>query len=65
MERGPARCSSIARGLKELAEAMLTRAKAAPGTRETAITLLAADALLTFALEAASESEPQRLADFC
>ena len=41
--------------LQHIAERLLEIAKAGPPTRETAITLLAADALITFACEAAAE----------
>lgn len=51
--------------LKEIAESLITEAKSAPiGSRETAMMLLAADAMITFACEAVAELEPGRLAGF-
>ena len=38
------------------AESLLREAKSGPPTRETALTLLAADALITFAMEAEAEA---------
>jgi hypothetical protein len=38
-------------------------AKSAPPSRDTALTLLAADALITWACEAAAELEPQSLGE--
>lgn len=49
--------------LRELAEQLLTAAKSGPPTRETALTLLAADALITFACEAVAEEAPERLGE--
>jgi hypothetical protein len=41
----------------------LALAQSGPPSRETAITLLAADALMTFACEAMAEGAPERLGD--
>ena len=41
--------------LSTAAEQLLEQAKEGPPTRETALTILAADALVTFACEAAGE----------
>jgi hypothetical protein len=49
--------------LRTAAEQLLERAKSGPPTRDTALTLLAADALITFACEAAGESDPRGLVE--
>lgn len=41
--------------LRSLGESLMHAAKSGPPTRETAMTLLAADALITFAMEAEAE----------
>jgi hypothetical protein len=51
--------ASLHRTGKEL----MSIAKTAPPTHDTAMTLLAADALITFACEAVAEEEPERLAE--
>lgn len=50
--------------LRRAGERLLSQAIAAPPSRDTAVTLLAADALMTFACEAIAESHPEDLADF-
>ena len=59
----PARTTSLAQELRSLADVLLAEAKEGPASRETALTLLAADALVTYACEVTAESEPARLAD--
>ncbi len=49
--------------LTEIAENLLSEAKSAPPGRDTALTLLAADALITYACEALAEGEPEGLAN--
>ncbi len=49
--------------LRDLADRLLEQAKSGPPTHETALTLLAADALVTLACEAVAETDPSRLAD--
>jgi hypothetical protein len=44
--------------LRSAAEALLARARTAPPGRETALTLLTADALITYACEAAADAAP-------
>lgn len=53
----------LAGRLRQAAEALLTAAQCAPASRDTALTLLAADALMTFACEATAESAPERLGE--
>ena len=47
--------------LQVTANALLEQAKRGGSDRETALTLLAADALVTFACELAAETAPERL----
>ena len=49
--------------LTEIAENLLSEAKSAPPARDTALTLLAADALITYACEALGEGDPERLGE--
>jgi hypothetical protein len=49
--------------LEAVAEQLLAEAKAGPQNRDTALTLLAADTLITFACEAIAERDPGALAD--
>ncbi len=49
--------------LRAVAEDLLAAAKAGPPTHDTALTLLAADALITLACEWVGETEPQRLGE--
>jgi hypothetical protein len=48
--------------LRQAGDALLAAARSGPPTRETALTLLAADALMTFACEALAEVDPDGLA---
>ncbi len=49
--------------LRSVAESLLAEARAMPASHDTALTLLAADALMTFACEAMAEAAPERLED--
>jgi hypothetical protein len=49
--------------LRRMAEQLLALAKGGPPTHETALTLLAADALITLACEWVAETRPGVLAD--
>jgi hypothetical protein len=49
--------------LRGVAEDLLAAATAGPPTHETALTLLAADALITLACEWVGETEPRRLGE--
>jgi len=49
--------------LRLIGEALMTEAKLAPATHDTAIKLLAADALITYACEAVAEQQPEKLAE--
>ncbi len=59
----PPASSDIPKALEETANRLLERAKSGSPSRETALDLLAADALITFALEAQGEADPRRLID--
>jgi hypothetical protein len=48
--------------LRQLGDGLLAQAKSEPASRDTALTLLAADALMTFACEALAEVDPGGLA---
>ncbi len=50
--------------LRRAGERLLAEAIAMPPSRDTAVTLRAADALMTFACEALAERHPEDLADF-
>ena len=52
---------SIPDTLRAAAEDLLARAQAAAANRDTALSLLAPDALMTYACEAVAESAPERL----
>lgn len=62
--RGAPTDRSIGAVLKGVAESLIARAKSAPQDRETALTILAADALVTLACEALAESDPAALREF-
>jgi hypothetical protein len=47
--------------LRQLGDGLLAQAKSEPASRDTALTLLAADALMTFACEALAEVDPSGL----
>jgi hypothetical protein len=49
--------------LRTAANALVDQAKQGGSDRETALTLLAADALVTYACELAAEKAPQRLGE--
>jgi len=49
--------------LKDLAESLMEEAKSGPPTHDTAMTLLAADALITYACEVVAEQEPEKLGE--
>ena len=49
--------------LQAAANGLLEQAKLGGSGRETALTLLAADALVTFACELAAETAPEQLGD--
>ncbi len=49
--------------LERLAQILLDQARRGKANRETAITLLAADALITYACESIAESSPADLAE--
>ena len=53
----------IVQQLRLLADRLLEEAKAGPPNHETAITLLAADALITCSCELVAEIRPQELAE--
>lgn len=55
---------SIDETLRRAAESLIMKAKSAPQTRDTAMTVLAADALVTLACEALAESDPAGLGEF-
>jgi hypothetical protein len=59
----PAREVGWASVLADAGAKLLARAKAMPPSREAALTLLAADALMTYACEALAEQAPERLGD--
>ncbi len=54
--------TAYSKQLSEIAENLLSEAKSAPPSRDTALTLLTADALITYACEALAEGDPERLA---
>ena len=49
--------------LRAAGERLLGTARSAPPSRDTALTLLAADGLMTFACEALAEEAPERLGE--
>jgi hypothetical protein len=55
--------ADVPAALEALAGQLLAEAKAGPQNRGTALTLLAADTLITFACEAVAERDPGALAD--
>ncbi len=48
--------------LRQIGDGLLAEAQSGPPSRRTALTLLAADALMTWACEAQAELDPQGLA---
>ncbi|MEE8193085.1 MAG: hypothetical protein V3T74_10100 [Gemmatimonadales bacterium] len=55
--------TSLPAALRAAADQLIEQAKSGPPTRDTALTILAADALITFACEAAGEADPPSLAE--
>ena len=53
----------IEQQLRRAADGLLEEAKTGGAGRDTALTLLAADALVTFACEVTAETAPERLGD--
>ena len=49
--------------LRRIGEELMHEAKSDPSTHDTAMKLLAADALITFACEAVAEQQPEKLAE--
>ena len=54
---------TVAEQLQRAGEGLMLEAKFGTPNRDSAMTLLAADALITFAQEALAELEPERLAE--
>ncbi|UCG85636.1 MAG: hypothetical protein JSW71_17155 [Gemmatimonadota bacterium] len=48
--------------LRKMARRLVEEAKSGPPSHDTAMTLLAADALITFSCEVVAEQQPERLA---
>ncbi len=59
----PARGVEVASVLADAGSKLLARAEAMPPSREAALALLAADALMTYACEALAEQAPERLGE--
>jgi len=59
-----ARAGTLADRLAQAGQAALQTVLAQPGDRSAALDLLAADALVTLALLAEAESQPERLEEF-
>ena len=59
----PASPTSLSAALSTVAEQLLEQAREGPPTHDTALTILAADALITFACEAAGEADPRSLVE--
>ena len=57
------RLEDLAGTLEDLAETLMEEAKSGPAGHDTAMTLLAADALITYACEVVAEREPERLGE--
>jgi len=62
-QRGSPTGGQFAEQLRRVGEELMVEAKSAPPARDTAMTLLAADALITFACEAVAETDPAMLAE--
>jgi hypothetical protein len=60
---GAGMAGALAGRLRVVAERLMAEAKAGPPTRETAVTLLAADALITLACEWTAAFDPAALGD--
>ncbi len=59
----PAQGVELASVLADAGAKLLARAKAMPPSREAALALLAADALMTYACEVLAEQAPERLGE--
>ena len=59
----PAPRSQLSGQLQSLAETLMQEAKSGPPGHDTAMTLLAADALITYACEVVAEQEPEKLGE--
>ena len=59
----PQRLEDLAGTLEDLAETLMEEARSGPPGHDTAMTLLAADALITYACEVVAEQEPERLGE--
>ena len=55
--------ASLSAAFSTAAEQLLEQAKSGPPTHDTALTILAADALVTFACEVAGEADPRSLVE--
>ena len=60
---GSRTAKQLPESLRRIGEALMREAESAPPTRDTAMTLLAADALMTFACEAVAEQDPEHLSE--
>lgn len=60
----PASRFSLPETLRRAGERLLAAARSGPASRDTALTLLAADALMTLACEAMAELNPDALPEF-
>ena len=63
MTSGTAPRSPLSGQLQSLAETLMEEAQTGPPTHDTAMTLLAADALITYACEVVAEQEPEKLGE--
>jgi len=59
--QAPKAGTPVSSALRAAADALLAEANDGDSGRETALTLLAADALVTYACEAAAEADPHSL----
>ncbi len=59
----PASPTSLPAVLSAAADQLIEQAKSGPPDYDTALTILAADALITFACEAAGEADPRSLVE--
>ena len=57
------RGGALVEQLRRAGEELMVEARSASPTRDTAMTLLAADALITFACEAVAETAPEKLGE--
>jgi hypothetical protein len=61
---GAERSQNVVGVLRDAGTALIAQLRTAPPDRSTALTLLAADALITLACEATAELEPETLGEF-